>query len=76
MKPFTIYKNSKLQKEDIWHVHARYKSMATAKQALRDLTKKPKDKRVWRYTILPTLSPERIIQIKPEHNKEILKTAR
>jgi len=76
-KVFAVYKNSKLQEEDIWHVHRKYDSMEKAKQALGDLIKKPRKERVWRYTILPVTEPNiRTIKIKKEYVQDLLSIAR
>lgn len=76
-KIFAIYRQGRLIESDKWTLHAKYETMSRAVQAWTDLIKVPRAKRFNRYVVLPLLDPKlKHIQIKPEHNEEVLKMSR
>ena len=73
--PFAIYRHNRYHgRPGMWERCGRYTSPETALQALLDLTRKPKKKRVFVYVILQNTERERWLLT--ENHEQLLKSAR
>jgi len=74
-KPYAIYRfNQHYGKKRYWERCGQYSTPSAALQALMDLTKRSKKKRIFCYCILPNEAEEKWLLIKEHEN--LLKSAR